>query len=154
MVIKRRADKRLGDAVNGLTSSGEPAVRVLTQVGAATDAELNHWLGTRRGRRLVRRLTRRLAALRELDVARAGAAGAERLFMSITGDDPNAKPADRRAIAIAAVQLARAGERLRRSSAVKPAATDTAAPALEVDPALLAVLEAARRETSAGESGA
>lgn len=140
---------KLNRAVSELPASCGPARKVLAELHGTTDAELDHWLGTRRGRRAVSALRRRLATLRELDVARAAAVGAERLVSSLAGDVKELRPAELRA-AVAVVQLARAAGRPSKGEAAAKTRRvasndDDGDGAVAVDPMLLAALEDARR---------
>ncbi len=84
--------------------------------------------------------------MRELDVARAAARAAERLLLLLADEERLTKPADLRAVATTAVQLARAS-RLRKG-AVAANKEESVDELPDIDPVMLAALEAARGERS------
>lgn len=142
-VEKNRQFMKAIDTLRNVETPSRQALLDGTQAGVE---QLDLWLKSRRGRRAIARVKRQLAQMRELDVARAAARAAERLLLLLADEERLTKPADLRAVATTAVQLARAS-RLRKG-AVAANKEESVDELPDIDPVMLAALEAARGERS------
>lgn len=113
-----------------MNHSTKPIAELLAEMEMPPE-QFQAWLASPVGRKAMRRLRRTLATFREIDLARGGAGGAQRLLAAVGGK--KTMSAQARAVAVALVNLART----RRQSAKPVAGGASTAAGISVDAGLL-----------------